>query len=267
MWLVRTRAVVALAQEREAVAAGDPLPVETAGQQERFRIFCLNLREALDQVLRSKALSKGNADAMATAEPSERQEQKLTDSAAAAVSEPDSAQVTRYAPTRWLLLSCYEATLSAEFVQAVSSARRESITLALFLKVTGFDKLLPAWKHAALDAHMLFEDAIEIHRRVGLQQLPAGHVALRRWLLGMPDAIALRCATHITNPIKRSLLTPKASARPVQTRGNGLSSDRRSRPLSVGVVGSRHSDVYAFGSSATRSWLNQAEIKSLSFYE
>ena len=160
--------------------------------------------------------------------------------------EPGPAAPARYIPSRWLLLSCYEAALSAEDSGFIRQSGVERVTVALFLLLTADKFLLPVNTHAAADCRMLYEEAVGIHRRVGQQRSLTPGSALTRWVLGRPRASALRCATHPINPLQPASLS------------TALGSNAAKRPLARPQP--------PFGSSATRAWLSVKEIEGLTFF-
>ena len=210
--LARTRALVHLVQPS----------LQADGELEMFRLYTQHVKTQLQELLSMPAAAASNE-----------------------LSVGEKSAPTQYIPSRWLLLSCYEAALSAEDSGLIRQSQRERITIALFLRLTADPFLVPANKHAAADCRMLYEDAIEIHRRLGNRNLPGGS-ALSRWVLGRPRASALRCSTHPTNPLR-----PSSSA---TSTGRDAARRPAARPQPP------------FGSSATRAWLEVKEIKALRFF-
>ena len=156
--LVRTRAVVALAQPK-----GSPNPVE---EQQMFRRFCLHLHEKLDQiVLRSKEpppKASAPASAPSTAAPATASGKRSPD-----VADPTSS----YIPQRWLLMACYEAAHSEE---RISPPRREGVTIDLFARLTGDERVIQPSADGSL---ALYDEAAAIYRVRGAEtslEEPAG---------------------------------------------------------------------------------------------
>ena len=185
--LVRTRAAVNIAQ-----------PPMRSGmeEQEMFRKFCTHLRQSLQEVVERKVEPAEAAAAPSAAEPATATATETATSKAMSLQPVD--HTARYEPTRWLLLSCYEAThgpgcaLSRIPGAALTATRREGFAVRLFIRLTGATKLLPPSRHAAVDCRELYEEAVAVHRRAGsLGSLPSPNRELRRWLLEPPDAIAI----------------------------------------------------------------------------
>ena len=179
-----------------------------------FKAFCAHLRLTLEQLLRRPGATDDGAPADAAAPaaaPAPDAGSSSSDtnlSAAPAAAEAETAAVTvkkeidpqqRFAPTRWILMCCFEAThgersmLSDLLPRAtIRPARRQGLAVALFARLTGLRCLRPPMRLAASDARALYDEAVVMHRRAGqVGELPSSErKALSRWLLGMPDAIA-----------------------------------------------------------------------------
>ena len=163
-----------------------------------FKLFCLFLAKQLADLQKPAAAnveliagSTAAANADKTIAAATELSAKNTAVAVSFVEKPTPAgkiAPTVYGASRWLLLSCYEAT----HVESVKPARRESLFISLFARCTGYNQLTPPWRYAAEQSRALHDEAISIYRKIGeLGSLPT-HDKLRRWLLGRPDAMAPR---------------------------------------------------------------------------
>jgi hypothetical protein len=99
----------------------------------------------------------------------------------------------RFAPTRWLLLCCFEAThgvgcaLSEVHRGVLSHSLRETALVSLFVRLTGSQR-----RHPSAESSAMYAEATMIHRRVRSSGARGPSPSLRRWLLSEPSALASR---------------------------------------------------------------------------
>ena len=192
--LVLTRAVVALSQP-EGKGKQEP-----QAEQLMFLRYALHLQEQYNLLKVKEAPS-------ATA-PSPSASSKVDPTA-------------RYTPSRWLLMSCYEAVHSDEYM---SPARREALTIALFARVTGNETLEASNAERKL---ALYNEAAAIHRCAG--RIVAARPSrtktdvaergkllkhLDKWLLGTPDTVAANSGGRSKLLGKARQESDRAAARP-----------------------------------------------------
>jgi len=126
-------------------------------------------------------------------------------------------------------------------------------------RLTGAKRLLPPMRQAADIARALVDEAVLVYRRAGqLGRLPSrndldGPSDLERWLLGPPDALALKPANP-ANYVERHRSHQHLNV------GTTFGHVVRPRPAPIG-----HNA--AFGSSSVRRWLSRAEVSLLPLYD
>jgi hypothetical protein len=262
--LVRTRAVVALAQPTDAASNHPEL------EQRMFKLFRLHLAQQLNELLivslsrevarskegqgeggalelhalppatsppaadrplaeyRSSAEDHSSAEDGASAEISsppgpehrtrrphvvvEAREGATKRSAPASAPSGSSARVDptgSYAPSRWVLLSCYEAVLDDE---RIASSKSERVTLGLFTRLCADDRL---GRLSTADRIALYSEAASIYRVSFFLRDPSPNPAPPSRLLALlpsrPRELASR-TPHAPVPPHLTSSPPTASA-------------------------------------------------------
>ena len=117
----------------------------------------------------------------------------------------------RFPPSRWLLLSCYEAThglgcpLSELHRGVLPHALRERSMVSLFFKLTGGQRhrttLSPGLVTVSVtESSALYAEASVIHRRASAASSRAMSQQMRRWLLAEPTALTSTPARGSPSP-------------------------------------------------------------------